>query len=284
MRKTIVINILFSTVFMQNEYLVTIDATSYSDWVYYSFETHSIIDCNNDGTFCIGEDDWDIGFQRKHMRTNGGLSGNSNGGAFVNQAILWTNEWENITELPDDMFWQEDTVMNDFYDLNTHTYVEGVKNPALNEWGHFDNSFVLNPTNHVMFVKCANGQDVVKFWAYDYYENRIGGVISFRYETGYQNNILSTNKLLNDSFQLLPSYPNPFNPKTTINYHLNKSSEIKINIYNINGMKVSNIFDGIQNYGFHSIVWDAKDLTTGLYFVKINTNQFSETQKLMLIK
>ena len=39
-----------------------------------------------------------------------------------------------------------------------------------------------------MFVKAANGQDIVKFWAYDYYDNRLGGVISFRYQTGFSQN------------------------------------------------------------------------------------------------
>ena len=271
-------------IYSQNEYLVTIDATSYSDWVYYSFETHSILECNNDGTFCEGEYDWDIGFQRKHMRTNSGLSGNANGGAYVDSSIVWTQDWANINSLPNDMFWLQDTIMNDFYDLNTHTYVEGVKNPALNSWGYFDNSFVLNPTNYGMFVKCANGQDVVKFWAYDYYESRIGGVISFRYETGYQNNILSNTEYINHSFDLLPNYPNPFNPLTTINYKIKKYSDVNINIYNINGKLVNNLFKGKQSLGLYSIDWDAKNLISGIYFLQINTNDFSETQKLMLIK
>ena len=46
-----------------------------------------------------------------------------------------------------------------------------------------------------MFVKSSNGQDVVKFWAYDYYENRIGGVISFRYQTGFGANDIITGDL-----------------------------------------------------------------------------------------
>ena len=175
-----------SCIFMREEHLVTIDATSYSDWVYYSFSSHSILDCDNEGTICAGDEDWDIAFQRKHMRTNSGLAGLGNGGAYVDSSAVWTEDWASVHQIPDNAYWYQDTLFNDFYDLQTHTYVEGVKNPALNSWGWFDETFSLNPTNYTMFVKCANGQDAVKFWAYDYYLNtRVGGVISIRYETGY---------------------------------------------------------------------------------------------------
>ena len=182
MKKMIII---FSLVFMQEEYIVTIDATSYSDWVYYSFLSHQVLDCNNEGTLCSGDYDWDIAFQRKHMRTNSGLAGSGNGGAYVDSSMVWTQEWSSTNELPNNIDWIEDSMMNDIYDLSTHTFVEGVKNPALNSWGWFDETYTLNPTHYTMFVKCANGQDIVKFWAYDYYLNRVGGVISMRYETGY---------------------------------------------------------------------------------------------------
>ena len=183
----IIIFVFLGSIYSQDEYLRIIQATSYTDWIYYSFESHSILDCNIDGTNCEGAFDWDIAFQRKHMRTNSGMAGAGNGGAYVNTSSLWTNEWSEINSAPDNIFWQEDTLMNDFYDIISHTYIYGVKNPALNYWGFFD-SQILYPTNYVMFVKSSNGQDVVKFWAYDYYENRIGGVISFRYQTGLNEN------------------------------------------------------------------------------------------------
>ena len=69
--------------------------------------------------------------------------------------------------------------------MQTHTFVEGIKNPALNAWGWFNDTYQLVPTNYVMYAKCANGIDVVKFWAYDYYQNNAGGNVSLRYETGF---------------------------------------------------------------------------------------------------
>ena len=190
----IIIFVFLGSIYSQDEYLRIIQATSYTDWIYYSFESHSILDCNNDGSNCEGAFDWDIAFQRKHMRTNSGMAGSGNGGAYVNTSLLWTNEWAETNSVPDNIFWQEDTLMNDFYDIISHTYIYGVKNPALNYWGFFD-SQILYPTNYVMFVKSSNGQDVVKFWAYDYYENRIGGVISFRYQTGFGANDITMGDL-----------------------------------------------------------------------------------------
>ena len=190
----IILFVFLGSIFSQDEYLRVIQATSYTDWIYYSFESHSILDCNSDGSNCEGAFDWDIAFQRKHMRTNSGMAGTGNGGAYVNTSLLWTNEWAETNSVPDNIFWQEDTLMNDFYDIISHTYVYGVKNPALNYWGFFD-SQILYPTNYVMFVKSSNGQDVVKFWAYDYYENRIRGVISFRYQTGFGANDIITGDL-----------------------------------------------------------------------------------------
>ena len=178
--------ILSSYIYTQEEYLATIQATSYSEWVYYSFETHSVVSIQNPENSL----DWDLAFQRKHIKTNSGLSGIGNGGALVDsignsesEAYTWINEWETLNEVPTQSTWMTDTFHTDFYDILTHTFVEGIKNPALNSWGWFDETYVLNPTNYVMFVKAANGTDIIKFWAYDYYDGT-GGNISFRYQTG----------------------------------------------------------------------------------------------------
>ena len=168
--------------FSQDEYLITIDASSYSNWVYYSLSTHSILDCDQNGANCADNHDWDLAFQRKHIRTNSGLAGSRNGGAYVDSSMVWSQEWININEIPTNIEWLEDTTANDFYDLQTHTFVEGVKNPALNSWGWFDESYVLNPTNYILFVKSANGQSIFKFWPYNYYVDGSGGFISIRYQ------------------------------------------------------------------------------------------------------
>tara|TARA_S200000501_G_C20858778_1_gene758782 strand:- start:777 stop:1310 length:534 start_codon:yes stop_codon:yes gene_type:complete len=86
------------------------------------------------------------------------------------------------------------------------------------------------------------------------------------------------------NFKLEKIFPNPFNPKTNINYSLNRKTKIKINIYNNNGEKIVTLKDGVENIGSHSISWHAMDYPSGLYFLKIDGEDFRETHKLMLIK
>tara|TARA_Y100000590_G_scaffold468625_1_gene652198 strand:- start:77 stop:820 length:744 start_codon:yes stop_codon:yes gene_type:complete len=170
----------FSFTYTLDEFYVTIPATSYYDWVYFSIENNSVVDIDDPQN----SSGWDLAFQRKHIRTNGGMSGSGNGGAYVDSSKVWSSEWGSINEIPDSVDWVEDKEMYDFYDLQTHTFVKGIKNPALNAWGWFNESYQLIPTNYVMLAKCANGIDVVKIWAYDYYQNGAGGNISIRYQTG----------------------------------------------------------------------------------------------------
>ncbi|MAM05551.1 MAG: hypothetical protein CMD06_06315 [Flavobacteriales bacterium] len=178
--------LLFTTViFSQEEYLVSIPATSYTEWVYFSLETNDIVLID----YPESSLEWDLAFQRKHIKTNSGLSGPGNGGAYVDSvgnldsgSFTWLDEWENLNNFPEYGVWLEDTTQYDFYDLQTHTMVEGIKNPALNSWGWFNESYQLVPTNYVMFVKSADGNKILKFWAYDYYNNNFGGNISIRYQ------------------------------------------------------------------------------------------------------
>ena len=178
--KFIISVFLFSCVFTLDEYFVTIPATSYSDWIYFSIEDNSVVDIDNSQN----SSDWDLAFQRKHIRTNSGMSGSGAGGAYVDSSKVWSSDWGTMNEIPDNIDWVEDKELYDFYDLQTHTFVKGVKNPALNAWGWFNESYQLIPTNYVMYAKCANGVDVIKIWAYDYYENGAGGNVSIRYQTG----------------------------------------------------------------------------------------------------
>ena len=172
--------VFLSFIYSLDEYIVTVPATSYYDWIYFSVENNSVVDIENPQTSL----DWDFAFQRKHIRTNSGLSGSGYGGAYVDSSKVWVDQWGDLDDIPDGIEWLEDKELYDFYDLQTHTFVKGVKNPALNAWGWFNPEYQLIPTNYVMFAKCANGQDVIKIWAYDYYENGAGGNVSFRYQTG----------------------------------------------------------------------------------------------------
>ena len=97
------------------------------------------------------------------------------------------------------------------------------------------------------------------------------------------SDFLSVSESIGD-FNLNPSYPNPFNPNTTISFDVNQYSDIAINIYNINGEVVENLFSGFKSAGSYSIDWKANNLPSGVYFVNVNTESLSATQKITLLK
>ena len=94
-----------------------------------------------------------------------------------------------------------------------------------------------------------------------------------------------TNVILHQNF------PNPFNPsdagrgpQTTISYSLPYPSKTSLSIYNIKGELIETLFDGEQQAGYHSIVWDAKDVSSGIYLYQIKTDGFTDVKKCVIMK
>ena len=87
------------------------------------------------------------------------------------------------------------------------------------------------------------------------------------------------------NFNLNQNYPNPFNPTTTINYQLKKSGYIELKIYNIKGQLVDTLVKGNQNAGDHSVIWNAKGISSGMYFYQISVDgQLTKTKKAICVK
>lgn len=85
-------------------------------------------------------------------------------------------------------------------------------------------------------------------------------------------------------FALSQNYPNPFNASTTIRYNLHKPSDATIDIYDILGRKVRTLVNGKQPAGYHQAVWNARDISSGMYFYKIQAGDYIETKKMVLLK
>jgi hypothetical protein len=96
--------------------------------------------------------------------------------------------------------------------------------------------------------------------------------------------IRNRNKLVQESFELLPNYPNPFNTVTTIKFNLPKSEKVQILIYDINGSLVETMKKGLQSAGFHSVEWKAAGLSSGIYFYEIRAGKYKQVRKAILIK
>ncbi|MFH1009959.1 MAG: T9SS type A sorting domain-containing protein [bacterium] len=77
---------------------------------------------------------------------------------------------------------------------------------------------------------------------------------------------------------------NPFNPLTTIQYALPQAGRVRIAVYNILGQQVASLVDDFRPAGSHSVVWNATNVPSGMYFVQMTAGAYSQAVKLMVLK
>ena len=92
------------------------------------------------------------------------------------------------------------------------------------------------------------------------------------------------NALLPKHYMLEQNYPNPFNPTTTIRFNLPVASLVNLSVYNILGEKVVVLLNHQLSSGTHSVVFDASNLSSGVYFYKIAMKDYISVKKMMLIR
>ncbi|PID60526.1 MAG: hypothetical protein CR986_03920 [Ignavibacteriae bacterium] len=95
-------------------------------------------------------------------------------------------------------------------------------------------------------------------------------------------------EIVPNKFELFQNYPNPFNPTTNIKFTIPENARIKINIYNVLGERVGELLNKELKAGFHQVKFKAnifnKQLTSGIYFYSIESENFSQVKKMMLLK
>jgi hypothetical protein len=79
-------------------------------------------------------------------------------------------------------------------------------------------------------------------------------------------------------------HPNPFNQSSVISYQLSMGSWVNLMVYDITGREIATLVEGFESAGSHQVVLDANDLSSGVYFVQLESGEFSQTRKLLLIK
>jgi len=83
---------------------------------------------------------------------------------------------------------------------------------------------------------------------------------------------------------LANNYPNPFNPTTIINYELPTTLIVELTIYNSLGQWVATLVNMEQRTGLHQIEWDASEYASGVYYYKIQTGEFQDVKKMILLR
>jgi hypothetical protein len=90
-------------------------------------------------------------------------------------------------------------------------------------------------------------------------------------------------------YALEQNAPNPFNPTTTISYHLPEDTYVKLCVYNVLGQQVKELVKYEQNSGYYSVTWDSTDdlgrkVASGIYAYRITTKNFTSSRRMVLVK
>ncbi len=99
----------------------------------------------------------------------------------------------------------------------------------------------------------------------------------------------NADNVLPSEYELKQNYPNPFNPTTIISFSLPRTSNVRLEIYNVLGQRVSTLIDGELKAGDHDISWDGQNafgqpVATGIYFYRLKAGEFVGTKKMILLK
>ena len=85
-------------------------------------------------------------------------------------------------------------------------------------------------------------------------------------------------------YELGQNYPNPFNPITHIRFNIPETGNTKLTVYNMMGEAVANLVNGVVSAGGHTVSWNAANMPTGVYFYRMESGNFTQTRKLLLVK
>jgi hypothetical protein len=89
---------------------------------------------------------------------------------------------------------------------------------------------------------------------------------------------------LPSQYKLHAAYPNPFNPTTTIKFDVPEAGNVRIIIYNILGQQVAELVNANLSAGSHQRVWNAAGVSSGIYLVRMEANNFTQTRKITLLR
>ncbi|MFA7360424.1 MAG: T9SS type A sorting domain-containing protein [Candidatus Kapaibacterium sp.] len=136
-----------------------------------------------------------------------------------------------------------------------------------------------SPNDYRPIVVELNGLDVGTAW--------VGGSVAGRKVYWNRYNLVSNIGNENqtpETYKLSQNYPNPFNPVTNIDFSILKAGFVNIKIFDILGREVSTLVSQNMNPGNYSYKFDAKNLSSGVYFYKLEVNDFSDIKKMSVVK
>jgi hypothetical protein len=120
---------------------------------------------------------------------------------------------------------------------------------------------------------------------YTYRVKANGSTVNSEYSntaTASITEVVGVNEMHNKNFSLRQNYPNPFNSSTTISFNLNQNDHISIRVYDVTGKFIEQLADSEFSEGKHSVIFERKGLSKGIYFYSLVTKRSSETRKMVV--
>ncbi|HEX2786683.1 MAG TPA: M14 family zinc carboxypeptidase [Ignavibacteria bacterium] len=96
--------------------------------------------------------------------------------------------------------------------------------------------------------------------------------------------VIGNNSEIPLKYSLFQNYPNPFNPSTSIKFDIPKTGFVTLNVYDLLGRQVAQLVNEVKNAGSYNMEFNASNLSSGVYYYKLETADFSDTKKMILIK
>lgn len=138
-------------------------------------------------------------------------------------------------------------------------------------------TFLLLPGDSV-FITLDAGSDGDPMLLWSYFD-----LVTIE-KIGVLDTYSDDNELTPATIKLLQNYPNPFNSVTKISYQLSEPTFINLAVFDVNGRLVETLVNANNNAGFHSIEWKANDMSSGLYFYRLKTSNYTEVKKCLILK
>lgn len=190
--------------------------------------------------------------------------------------VSWTNISSNLPNLPVNCVIVHPTNPNSIYvgtDLGVFTTTNGGTN-----WFQ-DIGGMANVSVHDLDYRSSDNRLFAATHGRSMYSANLSGAADVsEFGTG-----------IPEKFELSHNYPNPFNPSTSFRYSIPDASNVKVVIYDINGVQVAELVNQFQNAGFYELTWNGTNdagnfVSSGTYFYSVRAGNFVETKKMLLVK
>jgi len=170
------------------------------------------------------------------------------------------------------------------YDGSNNQAVLSWNQSEANDISHYNvyrNAELQGATTETSFTDEMTEDTEYAVSAVDIHENESGMSESVLVEMPDMNVI---DNLIPTEYALKAAYPNPFNPVTNITYGLPEYTNVQIVIFDLSGKQVETLINEFQTPGYHSVNWNADNLPSGVYLIRMDSGEFTQIQKVVLVK